>query len=94
MQKEYDVIIVGAGFGGPLIRIFAGMYPDEVAGMVLVNPTKEETSNKPWDRTQRECVTTDEWDCHSATLTQAHESPIPANIPVFLFHSVWPRVVS
>lgn len=32
-------ILVGASLGGPYIRVFAGMYPDDVAGMVLVDPT-------------------------------------------------------
>src|SRR5438128_626441 len=35
-------ILVGHSLGGPYIRIFAGMYPKEVAGLVLVDPTQEE----------------------------------------------------
>jgi len=34
-------ILVGASLGGPYIRIFAGMYPDDVAGLVLVDPTPD-----------------------------------------------------
>src|SRR5262249_22556886 len=52
-------ILVGDSFGGSLIRVFAGMYRDEISGMVLVDPTQEEfiawnqtrDSDKPkrWD---------------------------------------------
>jgi pimeloyl-ACP methyl ester carboxylesterase len=34
-------ILVGHSLGGPYIRIFAGMYPDEVAGMVMVDTTTD-----------------------------------------------------
>src|SRR4029077_15061870 len=34
-------ILVGASFGGPCIKVFAGMYPDDVSGMVLVDPTTD-----------------------------------------------------
>ena len=35
-------ILVGHSFGGPFIRVFADIYPREVSGMVLVDPTQEE----------------------------------------------------
>ena len=35
------VAVVGASLGGPYIRVFAGMYPDDVAGLVLVDPTPD-----------------------------------------------------
>jgi pimeloyl-ACP methyl ester carboxylesterase len=35
-------IIAGYSFGGPYARVFAGMYPMEVAGLVLIDPTQEE----------------------------------------------------
>jgi pimeloyl-ACP methyl ester carboxylesterase len=34
-------ILVGASMGGRYIRIFAGAYPEDVAGMVLVDPTPD-----------------------------------------------------
>lgn len=34
-------VLVGHSFGGPYIRVFAGMYPAEVAGMVLIDPSQE-----------------------------------------------------
>src|SRR5262249_16554463 len=30
---------VGHSLGGPFVRVFAGLYPGEVAGLVLVDPT-------------------------------------------------------
>lgn len=32
-------VLVGHSWGGPLIRFFAGMYPDQVVGMVYIDPT-------------------------------------------------------
>ena len=34
-------VLVGHSFGGPLIRLFARTYPDEAAGMVLVDTPEE-----------------------------------------------------
>ncbi len=34
-------VLVGYSFGGPYIRVFASLYPDEIAGMVFVDPTQE-----------------------------------------------------
>lgn len=35
-------VLVGHSAGGLYIRVFANMYPDEVAGMVFVDPTPED----------------------------------------------------
>jgi pimeloyl-ACP methyl ester carboxylesterase len=35
-------VLVGHSLGGVNIRFFAGLYPDEVAGLVFVDPTTEE----------------------------------------------------
>lgn len=74
-------VLVGHSFGGPFIRVFAGMYPNEVAGMVLVDPTQEEAIE--WVRARhnwhdkREGV---EW----ASLNEAHESRVPTGIPIIM----------
>ena len=34
-------VLVGHSFGGPYIRVFANIYPAEVAGMVLIDPSQE-----------------------------------------------------
>jgi pimeloyl-ACP methyl ester carboxylesterase len=33
-------ILVGQSWGGPCVRVFAGMFPQDVSGMVLVDPTQ------------------------------------------------------
>lgn len=39
---EEPYVLVGHSFGGALVRLFAHIYPDEVAGMVLVDAGHEE----------------------------------------------------
>src|SRR5207253_2207002 len=39
---EPPYVLVGQSFGGIYNRIFASLYPNEVAGMVLLDPTQEE----------------------------------------------------
>jgi pimeloyl-ACP methyl ester carboxylesterase len=72
------------------------MYPEEVAGMVLVDPTQEELIEwakardpKP-ERTPRPY---DEVDCAPATLAQARASRIPAGTPVVLISGMGPREI-
>ena len=36
---EPPYVLVGHSLGGPYIRMFTGMYPDDVAGLVYVDPT-------------------------------------------------------
>ncbi len=88
-------ILVGHSVGGPYLRVFGGMYPNEVVGMVLVDPTQEETFS--WNQEngfaqsrRDQCTLDDEVGCEVATLAQAHESPVPPNIPVFLIHVMYP----
>src|SRR4029077_19435539 len=44
-------ILVGHSLGGPYIRVFAGLYPEEVAGLVLVDPTQEDLI--AWDKARK-----------------------------------------
>lgn len=39
-------VMVGHSMGGPLVQIFAGLYPDEVAGMGLVDPSHPDQLNR------------------------------------------------
>jgi pimeloyl-ACP methyl ester carboxylesterase len=94
-KLEPPYILVGHSAGGPYVRVFAGMYPDEVAGMVLVDPTQEETFD--WNQqngfalsNRDQCTLDDEVSCEVPTLQQAHESPVPSKIPVFLIHVMYP----
>jgi pimeloyl-ACP methyl ester carboxylesterase len=86
-------ILVGHSLGGPYIRIFAGKYPHEVAGMVLVDPTQEELIEwaKARDpKPERAPRPYDEVDCAPATFAQASKSHIPAGIPVLLISGMGP----
>jgi pimeloyl-ACP methyl ester carboxylesterase len=77
-------VLVGHSFGGPLNRVFAGMYPDEVAGMVLVDPGQEEFSE--WYNARRNDGErdNDEWKDIMVSLNEAHESHVPSRIPITL----------
>src|SRR5262245_51451809 len=61
-------ILVGHSVGGPYVRVFAGMYPNEIAGLILVDPTQEETM--AWNDThgfgrfgRDQCTLQDERSC-------------------------------
>jgi pimeloyl-ACP methyl ester carboxylesterase len=47
-------VLVGHSWGGPLIRMFAGMFPGDVAGMVFVDPTdlRSEEEDRAYLRAQ------------------------------------------
>lgn len=75
-------ILVGSSFGGPLIRVFAGMFPADVGGMVLVDPAQEEYYS--WTKIRDPRANDDDWRDFLASLAQAQESPVPEGIPVVL----------
>lgn len=39
LRAEPPYLLVGHSLGGPFIRMFTALYPDEVAGLVYVDPT-------------------------------------------------------
>jgi pimeloyl-ACP methyl ester carboxylesterase len=89
-------ILVGHSLGGPYTRIFAGMFPQEVAGLVLVDPTQEELIEwaqardpKPKGAPRPD----DEVDCAPATFAQARENPVPVGMPVTLISGMGPREI-
>jgi pimeloyl-ACP methyl ester carboxylesterase len=95
-QAAPPFILVGHSLGGPYIRVFAGMYPDEVAAMVLVDPTQEELiawskAREPGTPQTREPRPYDEVDCAPLTFAQAHESPIRKGMSVVLICGMGPR---
>jgi len=86
-------LLVGHSFGGPLNRVFAGMYPDEIAGMVLVDPTQEEFINRDPSPAARQGNNPDnDWKEAQSSLAEAHESRVPTNVPVVLITGMGPRV--
>ena len=69
-------VLVGASIGGLYIRVFAGTYPEDVSGMVLVDPTHDadgiERSVHPELSVVRE------------TAEQARRSRVPPGVPLVL----------
>ncbi|HEX5703899.1 MAG TPA: alpha/beta hydrolase [Pyrinomonadaceae bacterium] len=43
-RNKAPFVLVGHSIGGLIARVYAEQYPDEVAGMVLVDPTHEDTT--------------------------------------------------
>lgn len=91
---EPPYLLVGHSFGGPLNRVFAGMYPDEIAGMVLLDPTQEgfiewNQSREGHDETRED----EEWKDIQASLDETRGSSIPPGIPVVLITAMGPRVL-
>ena len=84
-------ILVGHSLGGPYARIFAGMYPKEVAAMVLVDPTQEEMME--WNDENGFSRASDRPGFLASTLGQVRESTMPPGIPVYLIHVIksWPH---
>ena len=79
-------ILVGASLGGPYARIFAASYPDDVAGLVLVDPTPDsEHFDRPAGATELEA-----W---PATLDQLRAGQLRAGLPVFLIDALSPPYV-
>jgi pimeloyl-ACP methyl ester carboxylesterase len=78
-------VLVGASLGGLYIRVFAGTYPEDVSGMVLVDPTHDadgfERSLHPELAAVRE------------TVEQARRSRTPLGVPVVLIDAVSQREV-
>jgi pimeloyl-ACP methyl ester carboxylesterase len=91
-------VMVGHSLGGPYIRIFAGLYSNEVAGMVLVDPTQEEViawaedhgHRKPHEHKLRP---SDEVDCAPSTFAQASQHPVPSQIPISLISGQGPKLI-
>jgi pimeloyl-ACP methyl ester carboxylesterase len=79
-------ILVGHSLGGLFVREFAGMYPDEVAGMVLVDPTHEAEALES-------ASTLPEWSSMPVTVAQVRASAMPVAIPVTLISAMGPSQV-
>jgi pimeloyl-ACP methyl ester carboxylesterase len=87
-------LLVGHSFGGPFVRVFAGLYPNEVAGMLLIDPTQEEFMD--WNQARdpsKEKRTDEEWKEVIASLSEAHDSKVPQGIPVSVITAMGPRVL-
>jgi pimeloyl-ACP methyl ester carboxylesterase len=85
-------ILVGHSFGGPLSRVYADLYPGEVAGLVLIDPTTEEFVD--WEQTHDPKHVErhdDEWKDIVDSLAEARASRVPDGVPVILITAMGPR---
>lgn len=64
VPKPY--ILVGHSLGGYIVRVFAHAYPDEVAGMVFVDPVDERLESE----IQRQ-MQPDQWEARRAAIAKA-----------------------
>lgn len=90
-------VLVGHSLGGPFIRVFAGRYSNEVAGLVLVDPTQEDLldwakSREGQPSSERRFRPHDEVDCAPLTFAQARKVHLP-NVPVVLISGIGPREI-
>lgn len=85
-------VLVGASLGGAYIRVFAGLYPADVAGMVLVDPTPTtERFRELLDaERERDALVLPEVESLPGTLEHAHVSRVPDGIPLVLIDAVSP----
>jgi pimeloyl-ACP methyl ester carboxylesterase len=87
-------VMVGHSFGGIYVRVFADMYPSEVVGMVLIDPSQE-TFNDWLIKNQPDRVKASESNIAKAgegvqaefvsvdtSYSQARAAKVPAGIPV------------
>jgi pimeloyl-ACP methyl ester carboxylesterase len=69
-------VLAGHSLGGLYVRIFAGLFPDDVVGIVLVDPVQDGDNIKPSALPELAEL--------PDTLNQARASLIRSGIPVFL----------
>jgi len=89
-------VLVGHSLGGVFVRVFADLYPQEVAGMVLIDPSQETFDE--WFRIHQPARQRDleatiskapqgiraESSALDATYAQARAAKMPSGIPVTL----------
>jgi pimeloyl-ACP methyl ester carboxylesterase len=95
-REQVPYVVVGHSWGGLIARLFASTYPDEVAGLVLVDPASEflKSSLTPAQWTTYIEATKKliepnglEAPDHARTLALLHSSPGVRPIPVVLLTS-------
>jgi pimeloyl-ACP methyl ester carboxylesterase len=78
---EPPYILVGASFGGVVVRVFAAAFPADVGGIVLLDPTQEEEFEAGNGTLG---LRPGEWEDFLSSLEQARTSQVPEGIPVVL----------
>jgi pimeloyl-ACP methyl ester carboxylesterase len=95
-REQVPYVVVGHSWGGLIARLFASTYPDEVAGLVLVDSASEflKSSLTPaqWTRyieATKKLIEPDGLEApdHARTLALLHSSPGVRQIPVIVLTS-------
>ena len=73
-------VLVGHSLGGLYARIYASMYPGDVAALVLVDPTRDDEV----DPAAMENTRFPELNAMPATMQQARAAQLPSTLPVYL----------
>lgn len=73
-------VMVGYSFGGLYVRTFTAMYADEVAALVLIDPTRDDEFDIESFKGSKNA----EGNAAPATMLQARASSVPASVPVYL----------
>ena len=93
---EPPYVLVGHSFGGIYVRVFADMYPKNVIGMVLIDPSQEAFND--WTKTNLRDLregeeariakasegVRGEWESLEASYSQARAVKIPTGLRVIL----------
>jgi len=95
-KLEPPYVLVGYSFGGPYSRVFADLFPNEVSGMVLIDPSPEEMFD--WLKVHRpelnrasakDEAEQNEFACTYISLNQARAGKVP-NVPLTLITAMRP----
>jgi pimeloyl-ACP methyl ester carboxylesterase len=95
-KEPKPYVLVGHSWGGLIARLFAGTYPDEVAGLVLVDPASEflKTSLRPeqwatYIKATKELITSKGLEApdHARTLDLLHGTPGVHPMPIVVLTS-------
>jgi pimeloyl-ACP methyl ester carboxylesterase len=95
-------VLAGHSFGGPIIRLYAGAHPADVAGLVLVDALSEDLPNglTPKQQALFEEINTPPPDTdaevldHRATFRQLRESPPVPPVPVIVLTADRPQLTA
>ena len=92
-QVPPPYIMVGHSFGGPLVRMYAAMYPCEVCGLVLADPTQEDFIdwNAARQTNPRERPPVRLGGNSRRASLELRASPLPAGIRVVLITGMGPK---
>lgn len=92
LDADPPYVLVGHSLGGPFIRLFAASYPDEVAGLVYVDPTATTSAEEQADLDAAMGISAEQ---RRQQLAEAPQMPTPgANAEMTLileqFDRNWP----